>query len=131
MGAPADSRHGLARPTQAHALSPGQKVQVREVLNSLPLQDYTQRQVYATLLDEGTFTCSVSSLYRIRYGNLDLADKTRAFVLTFRGILATRRTTCLTLSKCNCITLARHKGLGVQGTRWKDIATPQSQLAST
>ena len=38
---------------------------VRDVLNSDRFQDATPRQVYATLLDEGTYLCSWRTMYRI------------------------------------------------------------------
>jgi len=41
------------RPTPERALSPEEKDQVRQALNSERFQDCTPRQVYATLLDEG------------------------------------------------------------------------------
>ena len=47
------------------ALSAAEKVTVREVLNSERFVDLAPRQVYGTLLDEGEYYCSVSSMYRI------------------------------------------------------------------
>ena len=63
------------RATPARALSPGEKVQVREVLNSPRFQDCAPRQVYATLLDEGTYLCSVSSLYRVLRENREIRER--------------------------------------------------------
>lgn len=53
------------RPTPAHALSDAEKAQVRELLNSKRFMDQAPRQVYATLLDEGTYLCHWRSMYRI------------------------------------------------------------------
>ena len=63
------------RATPARALSPGEKMQVREVLNSPRFQDCPPRQVYATLLDEGTYLCSISSLYRILQENREIRER--------------------------------------------------------
>jgi putative transposase len=53
------------RPTPAHALSPAEKAEVREVLNSERFMDQAPRQVYATLLDEGDYLCHWRTMYRI------------------------------------------------------------------
>lgn len=53
------------RPTPARALSPAEKDQVRQVLNSERFQDNTPRQVYASLLDEQVYLCHWRTMYRI------------------------------------------------------------------
>jgi len=53
------------RPTPERALKPGEKEQVLQVLNSEPFQDCAPREVYATLLDDGQYLCSWSTMYRI------------------------------------------------------------------
>lgn len=53
------------RPTPARALSGEEQVLVRDTLNSTRFQDCAPRQVYATLLDEGTYLCSWRTMYRI------------------------------------------------------------------
>jgi putative transposase len=53
------------RPTPERALTPEEKEQVRQTLNSERFQDSAPRQVYATLLDEGKYLCSWSTMYRI------------------------------------------------------------------
>lgn len=55
----------LPRPRPSHALSLAEKAQVRETLNSERFMDQTPRQVYATLLDEGTYLCHWRTMYRI------------------------------------------------------------------
>jgi len=55
----------VARPSPSHALSPAEKAQVRETLNSERFMDQAPRQVYATLLDEGTYLCHWRTMYRI------------------------------------------------------------------
>jgi putative transposase len=59
------TRERQARPTPAHALSPAEREQVRAVLNSERFMDCAPRQVYATLLDEGTYLCHWRTMYRI------------------------------------------------------------------
>jgi putative transposase len=54
-----------SRPTPPRALSPGEKEQVRDLLNSERFQDDAPREVYAELLDEERYLCSVSTMYRI------------------------------------------------------------------
>lgn len=53
------------RPTPANALSADERTAVREVLNSERFMDKAPRQVYATLLDEGCYLASVSTMYRV------------------------------------------------------------------
>jgi putative transposase len=53
------------RPTPERALKPEEKEQVLQVLNSEPFQDSAPREVYATLLDDGQYLCSWSTMYRI------------------------------------------------------------------
>jgi putative transposase len=53
------------RPSPARTLSESERVAVRELLNSERFQDDSPYQVYATLLDEGAYHCSISTMYRI------------------------------------------------------------------
>lgn len=53
------------RPTPPRALSSLEKETVRDVLNSERFQDRAPHQVYGTLLDEGIYYCSISTMYRI------------------------------------------------------------------
>lgn len=53
------------RPTPERALKPKEKEQVCQVLNSERFQDCAPRQVYATLLDGGSYLCSWRTMYRI------------------------------------------------------------------
>lgn len=53
------------RSRSARALSTDEQQQIRETLNSARFVDSAPRQVYATLLDEGEYLCSVSTMYRI------------------------------------------------------------------
>ena len=58
-------REPKPRPTPERALQPKEKEQVLQVLNSEPFQDSAPREVYATLLDQGTYLCSWRTMYRI------------------------------------------------------------------
>lgn len=53
------------RPSPPRALSHAEKETVHKELNSERFQDSSPRQVYATLLDEGVYYCSISTMYRI------------------------------------------------------------------
>lgn len=53
------------RPTPPRALSQREKETVQTVLNSERFYDSPPRQVYATLLDEGTYYCSWRTMYRL------------------------------------------------------------------
>ena len=53
------------RPKPDRALSEAERAEVRAVLNSDRFQDSPPRQVYATLLDEGTYLCHWRTMYRI------------------------------------------------------------------
>lgn len=57
---------GPRRPAMSHrALRPQEREMVLKTLNSDRFMDRTPRDVYATLLDEGRYLCSVSTMYRI------------------------------------------------------------------
>ena len=54
-----------AAPQSPRALPDVEVERVRELLNSERFRDSSPRQVYGTLLDEGQYLCSVSTMYRI------------------------------------------------------------------
>jgi putative transposase len=60
-----------SRPTRA--LSDAEREKVRDTLNSQRFQDAAPRQVYASLLDQGSYLCSWRTMYRI----LDEYDEVR------------------------------------------------------
>jgi putative transposase len=62
-------------PGGRRALSADEKAQVRAALNSERFQDDAPREVYASLLDEGTYLCSVASMYRILQENQELRER--------------------------------------------------------
>jgi putative transposase len=64
-----------ARPTPNRALSPAERSQVREVLNSERFQDHAPRQVYAKLLDEGQYLCHWRTMYRILEAHQEICER--------------------------------------------------------
>lgn len=64
-----------AKPPPARALSEAEQDQVRQTLNSDRFVDCAPRQVYATLLDEETYLCSVSTMYRILAENGEIRER--------------------------------------------------------
>jgi putative transposase len=53
------------RPTPPRALPEEEREKVLQLLNSERFQDQSPGEVYATLLDEGQYVCSVRTMYRI------------------------------------------------------------------
>jgi len=53
------------RPKPENALTQEEREQVRQTLNSARFQDSAPRQVYAALLDEGTYLCGWRTMYRV------------------------------------------------------------------
>jgi putative transposase len=85
----------MPRPTlePVRALSPAERVQVHETLNSERFADQAPREVYATLLDEGTYLCSPSTMYRVltEYTEVrERRDQLRHPAYTKPELLATR-----------------------------------------
>ena len=62
---PRRSSAPVPRPRPRHALSADERAKVRAVLNSERFMDCAPRQVYATLLDGGTYLCHWRTMYRI------------------------------------------------------------------
>lgn len=69
----AQPEQGVAPRISPRALSQVEKTSVRQILDSERFQDQAPREVYATLIDEGQYLCSVRTMYRI----LDEADQVR------------------------------------------------------
>lgn len=62
-------------PGGRRALSTDEKGAVRDLLNSERFQDDAPREVFATLLDEGTYLCSVPTMYRILRENQEIRER--------------------------------------------------------
>jgi putative transposase len=85
LGLPRSSRYAARRPRvpkerapappSPRALSSDETVSVREVLNSERFADQAPREVYATLLDEGVYHCSVPTMYRILAENQEVQER--------------------------------------------------------
>jgi putative transposase len=65
------------RPVPANQLTAAERAAVLAVLNSEQFVDCTPLQIYATLLDEGRYLCSVSSMYRILADHAQVKDRRR------------------------------------------------------
>jgi transposase InsO family protein len=63
------------RPTPARALAPDERTTILETLNSERFVDSAPRQVWASLLDEGIYLCSVRSMYRILAANHEVRER--------------------------------------------------------
>jgi putative transposase len=66
---------GPVKPSPERALSETERTQVRETLNSERFVDCAPRAVYATLLDEETYLCSASTMYRILAENSEIRER--------------------------------------------------------
>jgi putative transposase len=72
---PRVEKPAVARPPAARALSVAEKTVVRDTLNSDRFADQAPREVYATLLDEQRYLCSVASMYRILRENREIRER--------------------------------------------------------
>jgi putative transposase len=76
-------RARLAQPVPAAAparssprrLSEAEREKVHQTLNAARFADQAPREVYATLLDEGHYLCSVRSMYRILHENEQVRER--------------------------------------------------------
>ena len=57
------------------ALAPAEKQNVRQALNSERFADQAPREVFATLMDEGTYLCSWRTMYRILNENQEVRER--------------------------------------------------------
>jgi len=64
-----------ARPTPARALDAGERREVLELLHSERFVDRSPSEMYATLLDEGTYLCSIRTMYRILEENGEVRER--------------------------------------------------------
>ena len=85
LGVPRSSRYAArqSRPPKERppalppprALTTEDKASVRNTLNSDRFADQAPREVYATLLDEGVYQCSVPTMYRILRENAEVQER--------------------------------------------------------
>ena len=65
----------LKRPSPRRALSSDERQGVLDVLHSDRFVDKAPQEVYATLLDEGSYQCSISTMYRILEENQEVKER--------------------------------------------------------
>ena len=65
------------RTRQPRALSPAEQAAVLAVLHSQRFVDAAPETVYATLLDEGVYLCSVATVYRLLRARGETGDRRR------------------------------------------------------
>jgi putative transposase len=65
------------RPAPANALSQAERAQVLDVLRSPRFVDKAPAQVWATLLDEGRYLCSESTMYRLLRAHGEVRERRR------------------------------------------------------
>jgi len=65
------------RPVPANRLSPAERLRVLAVLDQPRFVDLPPVQIYATLLDEGTYLCSISTMYRVLAEHAQLVERRR------------------------------------------------------
>jgi putative transposase len=63
------------RPRPPRTLCPEERQKVLDVLHSDRFADKTPQEVYATLLDEGTYYCSIRTMYRILEENGEVKER--------------------------------------------------------
>lgn len=63
------------RPTSPRALSEPEKQEVLDTLHSERFQDRAPHEVYATLLDEEKYLCSIRTMYRILEANAEVKER--------------------------------------------------------
>jgi transposase InsO family protein len=76
-GAPALSAPARISAVPVNKLTAAECARVVEVLNSARFVDAAPMQVWATLLDEGTYLCSISTMYRILNANKQVKERRR------------------------------------------------------
>jgi putative transposase len=63
------------RPTPARALSPAERQAVCDVLHTERFMDKAPTQIYATLLDEGAYHCSIRTMYRLLAAEHEIRER--------------------------------------------------------
>jgi putative transposase len=63
------------RPTPPRALGEPERQQVLDVLHSEPFADKAPAEVYAALLDQGRYLCSIRTMYRILHSRKEVRER--------------------------------------------------------
>ena len=66
-----------SRPTPDRALTGPQRQKVLDLLRAPRFADQAPAEIYATLLDEGTFHCSIRTMYRLLNANGEVRERRR------------------------------------------------------
>lgn len=74
---PADAEGPKPRRRVPRALPPAERQQVLALLNDERFVDLPPAEVYATLLDEGKYVCSVRTMYRILHEHAEVRERRR------------------------------------------------------
>ena len=64
-------------PAPANKLSPAERAHILATVNSAQFVDLPPVQIYARLLDEGTYLCSISTFYRVLEENRQVKERRR------------------------------------------------------
>src|SRR5271163_3736023 len=72
---PKPSATTTPRPRPPRALSDQERRQVLDVLHSEPFADKAPAEVYAALLDNGQYVCSIRTMYRILDDQLEVRER--------------------------------------------------------
>ena len=65
----------VPRPAPPRALPQNERLAVRTVLGSERFADQAPAEIYATLLDEGVYLCSIRTLYRILADHAEVRER--------------------------------------------------------
>jgi putative transposase len=65
------------RPSPARALTSSQRQAVLDLLHAPRFADQAPAEIYATLLDEGTYHCSIRTMYRVLDSNGEIRERRR------------------------------------------------------
>jgi len=65
----------LERVSSPRALSPGERQEVLDLLHSERFVDQAPHEVYATLLDEGQYVCSIRTMYRLLESHQEVKER--------------------------------------------------------
>ncbi len=72
---PFPRRKPQSRPAPSRALREGEKQTVLDLLHSERFVDTAPQEIYATLLDEGKYHCSIRTMYRILHENKEVRER--------------------------------------------------------
>ncbi len=86
---PVTARAPILRPSSPRALQPAERAAVLDVLHAPRFVDLAPAAVHATLLDDGTYLCSVRTMYRVLGGGRERRAQRRHPAYAKPELLAT------------------------------------------